>query len=178
MAATLRTQFKIQGWQEMRRTFAELKKGVRNRVSKAALMAGGRIIAKNTKSITPVADADQTTRGIPVGPGRGLLKRSLGLRGKIKNGRAYVVVGPRRKMKMQIGVNKKGEPVYMNPTNYAHLMETGHVLKRGNKIVGRVAPTNFMRRGFEMSLGAAQAVIEQKFAEGIAREAAKAASKK
>jgi len=60
-----------------------------------------------------------------------LLRKSIGVRVKTyrKNKTAWVGVGPRKGFKTQIGTvsrgPNRGQPIYANPTQYAHLIERG-----------------------------------------------------
>lgn len=177
MAGSIRAKLQLTGNRELRKTFQLLSRAIQNRVAKSALQAGARPIVRAARQFAPIADATQTHRGIPVGVGRGLLKKSIGSRGKVsrKGKFAYVVVGPRRKkFKTLIGMTKDGAPVYMNPTNYSHLMEGGHDIKIGGRVVAHFPGTQFMERAWDASRAEAQSAIEAKFAEGVEREAAKA----
>ena len=61
----------------------------------------------------------------------GQLKKSLGYRIKVYRDTGVVigVVGPRRGYRISVGVRSrgpnKGKPVFINPVNYAHLVELG-----------------------------------------------------
>jgi len=170
---------KTRGFDELRKKLRELPRRVENRVLLQSLKTGARPINRAIKSLAPVASPEQTTRGVNIamGGGRGLLKKSIGIRGKMKRNKsqAYVLVGPRRKQfRTIIGSDKKGKQVVMNPTNYAHLQERGHTIKIHGRIVARNPGTKFMEKGTSQATSAAQAAVESKMAQGIAREAAKA----
>ena len=131
-----------------------------------ALRKGAQVQVKAMKQFAPVAKAGQTHFGLPVK--RGLLRKSIGIRTKKKGRVAYAIVGPRRrKFKTLIGQTKDGKPVYMNPTQYAHLINNGHVIKRGTKVIGRFEGTHFMERAYGSAVPKTMAEISNSFAKKI-----------
>lgn len=129
----------------------------------------------------------------------GLLKKSPGVKVKIPNasrnakhhGRpAYVVVGPRRKIVGAVGITGKtkrtrrilrtanqfagaGTIRIRRPTRYAHLVEGGHRIVRGGKVVGFVRGRPFVQPAHNIARNRGMAAYTRKLSEGVASEAQK-----
>lgn len=96
-----------------------------------------------------------------------LLKKSLGKKTKsFRSGQVMVgVVGVRKQMKgkkgskertakfrVQVGVNSKGEAIWMDPIKYAHMVEFGtkpHTIGRGDKLKRKGRKHKQVQAGFK-----------------------------
>lgn len=167
-----------------------LKRGVRNRLLRKALRAGSRPLVVAARALVPVR---RKVKGSNVTPQK-LLKKSLGVKIKTYKGGGIVVavVGARSK-KTQIGTRvrgpHKGQPVYENPANIAHLVEKGHAvgLKKGTgfisaavrrvrmaarKLTGggaRVPEHPFLDPAIQKAAGAAQEEVRKVLEDGLAQ---------
>lgn len=74
----------------------------------------------------------------------GALAKSLKKRARTYGrGSALVMVGPDRKFTTEYRGKKR------RPVKYAHLVEFGHKVVRGGKVVGHVPPKPFLRPAFD-----------------------------
>lgn len=111
----------ITGAAEIYVKMAKLGKTISDKVSRRAL----------TKAINPVVV--EAKANAPVGNDvlSGLLRDSIGVKVTNKKGTLRAVAGPMRGNKVRVGTRKKGkkrgEPIYKNPTRYAHFQEFGTV---------------------------------------------------
>lgn len=154
----------LEGLDKLVDKLAKIGRRISGSMVKKALEAGASPIVSAMERSAPVASPEDTTRGIPIGPGAGLLSRSIGVKSKAKGSNAYVLIGPQRKIfKTLIGTKADGTAVYMNPTNYAHLVEAGHDIKLGGRTVYHFGGSHFAKQAFDSALPAAQAAIEQVF---------------
>ena len=116
---------RINGLIELRKKMAALRRSTQNKILRQSINAAAKPIRMAEKRNAPVASPTQTFGGLPVGPGRGLLKKAIGVKvgfGK-KRDRVFAVIGARRGLKTLIGVSAAGKQVYMDPARYDRLME-------------------------------------------------------
>ena len=66
-----------------------------------------------------------------------------------------------------VGSDKKGKPI--KPNKYFHLLEFGHVLKKGNKEIGFVPPHPFLR----MAWMSAKSSFESSLASSMSKQTGK-----
>ncbi len=141
----------IRGYELINSNLKKLEKKVRERSLKRATRAALAPVAKEAK-----ARCKEDT---------GVLKKSIGVviknRGRNGTRGASVVgvVGPMRNIRAPRKVITKGKHkglvLVSIPTRYAHLVEFGHIIKRGNKQVGHVPPRPFMRPAWDAAGGEA-----------------------
>lgn len=122
-----------------------------------------RALTKATRPIVPAARAKVPVRF-------GLLKKSLGRKLKTtKDGVVYVVIGPRKGMKKQVGTvtrgPRKGQPVYEDPAKIAHLVEQGH----GGPHPAPAHP--FLGPTFDQMKGQVERTLSDEILKGLIREA-------
>lgn len=131
-------RLKLMGVPKMVRTLVEIDKKVCREALGDAINESTKPILKDAKEKVPVDTK--------------LLKKSLGRKKRsFKSGSVQVgVVGVRKhfkgkkgqrvrtdKFRVRIGTDKAGKPIYVDPTNYAHLVEFGtkpHSLGKGDKL--------------------------------------------
>lgn len=144
---------KLIGDKELERTFKQLGDRVQRRVTRGAVNAATTPIVKAAKQ---KASASKES---------GLLKKSLG-----KKVRTYVekktvvgIVGPRK----DIVGEYKGKKRW--PAKYGHLVERGHIAADGS----HVPPRPFLRPAYDETQGEAVAVMSDKMAAGVIKEASR-----
>lgn len=109
----------VTGIKEVARDIAALDKRIRNRVLKRSVDAGAKVFRTGLKASAPVES--------------GLLRKSLGIKGKIyrSNGIYVAVIGPRSGFKQEVKIKrsvagqrkKKIVLQVRDPIKYAHLVE-------------------------------------------------------
>ena len=137
-----------------------LKARVVRRLLKQAVVAAGRVVAKEVKQHTPVDT--------------GLLRKSIRVKGIVyPSGTAVAVIGPRKGFGKE--VERDGKTMYADPVKYAHLVELGHVVrnKKGGPALRFVPPNSFLRAGLMQSKARARAKLAANLRAGVAREAQK-----
>lgn len=147
---------KIEGFDELRKTFRRLPLRVVDKVLKSAVRAGGNPIAKAIRARAPRRT--------------GLLTKSIANKVKLykATGTAVAIIGARnRKVQVasRIGGGKHGQAIFANPAKYAHLVEGG--------VYGGKGATPFMARGFAAGVNSGQARYTKFLRKGIEREARK-----
>lgn len=138
-----------------------LKRGVQRRILRAAV----------TEASAPIL---QSARGHA--PKRtGTFKRSLGKKVKTysKSGTVVAIVGPRKGYKTQTGITRKGKEIFEDPTKIAHLLEYGHLVVRGGKVVGHAPAYPSMTPAMQENQSRAVETIARRIGEEIEKEAAK-----
>ena len=135
-----------------------------DKILKKAVGVASRKLAKAVKN------------GLPVRTG--ILKKSIGVKIKrYKNTKIIVgVIGARKGFRTQVGTykrdsrksakypHKKGDPIYVNPVNYLHLVELGTERSRAFKILENT--TNSMRPTIRAEMIKAINTGLKKFADG------------
>lgn len=154
----MNASYQIQGLKELQKTLAMLPKGVEKRAHRAALSAGGRIIAKAAKRKAPKGET-------------GLLKKSIGMKFLPARGKSQpiAIIGPRRGFKgtpkvvtdRQTGQQKTITP---DPVRYAHLVEKG---------TRHSSAKPFIRPALDESASAVFEAMAQKVSKAIDTAAAK-----
>lgn len=150
MAGGFRFRAKVVGVEAAVRSLDEVKRGVRTRVLRKATTKAAQPVAKEARRNAPVRSRQ--------------LRRSIGYRVRTyPSGVVLAAIGPRA------GFRTTYAGRVINPTKYAHLVELG--TRRG------VAPRLFLRRAWESHKAGAAETMRREIAEGVAREAAKAAAR-
>lgn len=175
-----KVQGQVTGLAETLATLEGIKAAVRNRILRAAVTAGARLIAKKAKALAP--------REL------GLLRKSIGqvVRVYRNSGVVVAVVGPRKGFRLP-AKRKKGKwretPVppagHANPLFYAHLVELGvapHRIGKGSSTrkktgSGRMHPGHpakpFLTPAATGQAAAVGAAMAKAVTEGLARAVAK-----
>lgn len=167
---------RIRGLEQTLRALDGVKRGVRNRVIRAAVNAASTPVLKEIKSRVPKET--------------GLLRRSIGRKmwTAKRTGTVIAIIGPRRKFRQQV-IAKKGwrkgkirhsDSTFSDPTKYAHLVEYGvdpHFMPKRGAVHPGAAPQPFVRPGWLATKGIAEAIIRKRIEEGVHSEARKYAKK-
>jgi HK97 gp10 family phage protein len=148
-----RARMELLGARELERTFKTLGDRVQRKVLRKAVNAAGTPVVKAARSKAP---SESNT-----------LKKSMGK--KIKTykatGTVAAIIGPRT------DVQGEHNGQVRIPKFYAHLVEGGHIDANGNHVPGQP----FLRPAFDETQGQALGVMKEKLADGVAKEAKKAA---
>lgn len=115
---------------------------VRDKITKRAMKAATDPLLREMKKLVP-RDFDVLRDAIEV------KITSSGQKGN----RIRAYIGIRRGIKVPTKIFKrgkrKGNVLVAIPTKYAHLIEFGHDIVRGGKVVGRVKPKSFIRAAWD-----------------------------
>lgn len=126
---------------------AGLKASVQRKVLRKIIRAGVKLVNKAAKARAPV----RVSAPANVTPMK-LLKKSIGQKVYVhpKSKAVIGVVGPRFDYRRQIGQvsrgPRKGQPIYEDPVNIAHLVERGHKKGKGK---GSAAGKFFMQQALD-----------------------------
>lgn len=147
---------KIEGIEELRRTFHLFPIRIVDKVLRSAARAAANPIVKATRRFAPVRT--------------GLLAKSIAAKVKLykSTGIVVAIIGARsRKVQIasRIGGRRHGQAIYANPAKYAHLVEGG--------VYGGKGATRFMGRGFSAGVQSARDRFIRFLRKGIEREARK-----
>lgn len=147
--------FKLEGFKELDRKLKKLGDKVHRKVTRQAVNAAATPVVKAAK-----ANADESKDS-------GLLKKSLGKKVATfkKTQTVAAIVGARKNVSGEVD----GE--IRRPARYAHLVEKGHIDENGNHVGARP----FLRPALDETGEKAMDVMGAKLAEGVEREAKKAA---
>lgn len=142
----------VKGIETLQRKLEELPRRVRSKVTRKAVMAGSTIVLQAARR--------------SVVRRTGLLKKSLGRKGKTTKQGYYVRIGSRRGFQ----VDRNGK-IY-NPSRVAHLVEKG---AQPHQIVSRRHPgarkQPFLNPALDQNIGQIKATMASKMAADIAAEA-------
>jgi HK97 gp10 family phage protein len=145
---------KIEGALEMERALKELGVAVANKLGKAAVEAGGRVVLKEAKRLAP---------------------RAVGSKKKKKFADTLVMRAGNEGRSLDSHTVEIGS---VGQGGLSHLLEFGHAIKNQfGGPYGSVAPRPFLRPAFDSQSAKALKKIEDNLAKGIAREVAKLATK-
>lgn len=164
-------RIEVKGAEATLRAFAGLGARVRQRIVRDSLR---RSYGPSVQSIKQMASASVDT---------GTLKKSIGTKESNRPARALAVIGPRRRMGRIIVAGKRGRRKiasrayeraiaalppgqsyeFRNPVKYSHLVEFGHNIVRGGRVVGRVAARPFVEPGFAFTKYAALERFKKEF---------------
>lgn len=139
----------VEGASKLQNAFKRIEKQTQQRIVRDSLRKAVHPVIQRTKQNTP---KDSRT-----------LQRSIGRKESNRPGRAYILVGPRRRMgrivstwkgrNARAGARRKKQgksfsTEFRNPSRYAQLVEGGHQIRRGGRVVGSVPATRFMELSF------------------------------
>jgi HK97 gp10 family phage protein len=166
----MRIKFEITGAKEMEAALKQLGVAVANKLGMSAVEAGARVIAKEAKRLAPVHTGRLVRQGLRKGEERapGTFKKSIGFVPDNKGKPAGT-----RSVKIGAVTSKDGEA----HGRLSHLLEFGHTIVRGGKVVGHAAPHPFLRPARDTKQAEAQKRMGENLAKGIEREVAKLATK-
>lgn len=138
-------EFKIEGLQELTKTIQDLSKSLDPDKSEPVILKGAKVIGAEVRGRAPK------------GP-TGNLKKSV----KVKTLKRFSSKQPAPAI---VAIDRKKAP-------HAHLVEYGHALVRGGKVIGHVPAHPFFRPGIDAKAGEALKQIEAgltKLVEGAAK---------
>lgn len=168
MQVAFKLQMRVDGLGPLRAKLALLRASQQRRIVRPAVAAAGTPVLQAARQRAPVES--------------GQLRRSLGKRVKLlrKSGIVVAIVGPRRKaFRKQLWRQSRWskDAQWVNPTNYAHLVEFGtlpHAIGVGRRLVkhpgARARP--FLRPALAATRGTVLAILTTKIGQGLEKLAA------
>lgn len=121
MSMTMRAT--VEGIPDLSRKLDSLGTKIRRKVLRTTCQKAGTAMVKEAKARVP-----KRLKGFHDYAG-GQLKKSLGQKVKSYSGAAVTIAGPRDGFRIQVGTRtkgkRKGEPIYVDPRKYAHLVNNG-----------------------------------------------------
>ena len=153
-------KIKLEGLKDALDSLQSVGRTVRNKILRKALNDATQPILASAKARAAIGPTRQ-------------LRRSLGRRVKTYrlSGAVVAVIGPRRGYRVL--VERAGRQVPHDPAKIAHLVEYGHVVVRGGKVVGHTPPHPFMAPAMEENRTQAVSLISSRIANELDRLAAK-----
>ena len=145
----------ITGDKELKVRLESMGDAVTRRVLKSA----------TAKAMTPVSkSAKANARKIK---DTGLLAQSIGKKTKLyrRSDVAVAIVGPRAGFRKSVVRRGQSRSVLADPGKYAHLVEFGHSIVRGGRVVGRVRAFPWLRPALHQN----RALIIQKWRQEMSR---------
>lgn len=171
--------FKLTGGRRVQALLAKIPRRVRTRTLRIALSAGGGVIKRATQARAPretgLLRRSMRVKPVKVSFGKGTVayrvmpKSDKRMIDRTKTGKLRVV-GKKRAAEAQAAGGRRR---YRNPSQYAHLVEQGHKLRRKGRTYGKVSASHFMRKSFRASKRQAMRAIITKIRQGIAQLRAK-----
>lgn len=155
MANTATITGRVEGLEPIIARMNHLKQGVQNRALKRAMTKIARRGAKLAKGY------------VKTKTGHGILKKSIGQKTYMTRNVAVAIIGPRKGFRTQIGVGRKGQPIFEDPAKIAHLVEFGHA---GPK---PAPPYPFMRPAWDAVKFEVRPILTQEVDAEIAKQAAR-----
>lgn len=155
MAFTVRAEEVIEGADELIAALRRVAPALQKRYLKKAQNENGKQLLRLVKGRTPKRS--------------GQLKRSLGRKVKVyrESGVVVALVGARQGFRIQGGIRtrgrKKGQPHFINPTKYLHLVELGTTHSQARRMINsslaemRSAIKANLTEAMQRALGAAAA---------------------